>query len=289
MGYDALAEINPNLIMLSTSLMGATGPLATFAGFGNLAGALTGFYEVTGWPGRSPAGPFLAYTDYIVPTFMVPLLMAALEERDRSGVGQHLDFAQAEAAIHFLSSAVLEQTVNRVARTRSGNASSFMAPHSMYPTAGDDEWVAVVCETDQQWRYLAGLLGRDDLAELTVAQRLDRVGELDAMVSEFAVARDGAEVETALQEIGVPAHRVQNADGCFVDPQLVHRGHWMTVEHPVHDEMVVEAPRFILERTPHVVTRSGPSMGEHNDHVLRDVLGYDDDRVVELAIAGAIG
>lgn len=289
LGYEVLREINPGLIMLSTSLMGQTGSLATFAGFGNLAGAISGFYEVTGWADRAPAGPFLAYTDYIVPNFMVPLMVAALEQRERDGVGQHLDFAQAEASIHFLSSAVLEHTVNGEARSRLGNADSFLAPHGVYPAAGEDAWVAIVCETDRQWRSLAEVLGRDDLADLTIEQRLARESELDGLLVGWTADQQAADVEAALQELGVASHRVQNADGCFADPQLVHRGHWMTVEHPTHDHMVVEAPRFQLSGTPHVVTRSGPSLGEHNDHILRDVLGYDDDRVVELAIAGAIG
>jgi len=289
LGYENLREINPSLIMLSTSLMGQTGPLSTFAGFGNLAGAVTGFYEVTGWPDRAPAGPFLAYTDYIVPNFMVPLLCAALEERELVGVGQHLDFAQAEASIHFLSSAVLEHTVNGAARTRTGNADPFLAPHSMFRCSGEDEWVAVVCESDAQWRELTSVLDRGDLADLTTTERLDREAEIDEVIGRWTSERSPAAVEDTLQAVGVPAHRVQNADGCFADPQLAHRRHWMRVEHPIHDEMVVEAPRFQLSRTPHVVTRSGPTLGEHNDQVLRDVLGYDDDRVIELAISGAIG
>ncbi|MDG2114043.1 MAG: CoA transferase, partial [Actinomycetota bacterium] len=289
LGYEVLREINPQLIMLSTSLMGQTGPLATFAGFGNLAGAISGFYEVTGWPDRAPAGPFLAYTDYIVPNFMVPLMVAALEQRERDGSGQHLDFAQAEASIHLLSSAVLEHTVNGEARSRLGNADPFMAPHGVYPSRGDDAWVAIVCETDRQWRSLAGVLGRADLADLGLEQRLAKEAQLDELVSAWTADQPAGDVDAALQAAGIAAHRVQNADECFSDPQLVHRGHWMTVEHSIHDHMVVEAPRFQLSATPHVVTRSGPSLGEHNDHILREVLGYDDERVVELAIAGAIG
>jgi crotonobetainyl-CoA:carnitine CoA-transferase CaiB-like acyl-CoA transferase len=289
LGYDTLRAINPRLVMLSTSLMGQSGPLSTFAGFGNLAGAITGFYEVTGWPDRSPAGPFLAYTDYVVPNFMVPLIVAALEQRERDGEGQHLDFAQAEAAIHFLTSAVLEHTVNGVGRSRMGNADPFFAPHGVYRAAGDDTWVAVACETDRQWQSLAGVLERLDLGDVPVAERLERSTELDGLITAYTSTRDPAAIEEELQSVGVPVHRVQNSDGCLVDPQLRHVGHWLTVEHPLHESMVIEAPRFRLSRTPHQVTRSGPLLGEHNDHVLREVLGYDDERVIELAIAGAIG
>ena len=307
-GWEALSARNPNLIMLSTSLMGQTGPLATFAGFGNLAGAITGYYEMTGWPDRAPAGPFLAYTDYVTPQFIVPLLLAALDARDADpdGRGQHLDFAQAEAAIHFLATEVLAHTVNGTAATRLGNADAFVCPHAMYPCGtGDadadnpleapDPWIAVACETEQQWESLCGVLETDghavpaELASLGAAGRVARSDDIDAVVGAWAAGRTPAGAETALQAAGVPAHAVQNGLGCFGDPQLIHRGHWMDVEHPVHDRMIVEAPRLQLSATPHAVTRSGPTLGEHNDYVLRDILGYDDDRIVELAVAGAIG
>ena len=80
-----------------------------------------------------------------------------------------------------------------------------------------------------------------------------------------------------------------NSKAAFADPQLQHRNHWLEVEHPVHKKMTVEAPRFQFSHTPHKVTRSGPSLGEHNDFVLRSILGYSDDEIINLAISGAIG
>lgn len=289
LGFDTLQKTNPRLVMLSTSLMGHSGPLSTFAGFGNLAGAITGFYEVTGWPDRPRAGPFLAYTDYVVPSFMVSLIVAALEQRDRQGVGQHLDFAQAEAAIHFLASAVLEYTVNGVAPSALGNDDRFICPHVVVPAEGEDRWVAVACETDDQWERLASVLGRDDLANLDLEGRVELKADLEELIATWVRTRSMEVAQDELQSCGVPAHAVQNSAECFADPQLIHRGHWVTVEHPVHDEMIVEATRFQLSRTPALVTRSGPSLGEHNDEVLRGVLGYDDERIAELAVAGAIG
>ena len=155
LAYDDLRQVNPGLIMMSTSLMGQTGPRREFAGFGNLAGAVSGFYELTGWPDRSPAGPFLAYTDYVAPRFAVAALLAALDLRRRTGCGQHLDLSQAEASIHFLAPAVLDHTVNGNHPTRLGNADPWIAPHGVYRCAGDDAWVAIACETDEQRRALA--------------------------------------------------------------------------------------------------------------------------------------
>jgi crotonobetainyl-CoA:carnitine CoA-transferase CaiB-like acyl-CoA transferase len=271
--YEVLHDVNPGLVMMSTSLMGQTGPLSTFAGFGNLAAAITGFYDLTGWPDRSPAGPFLAYTDYVAPRFSVAALLAALDWRRRTGQGQYLDLSQAEAAIHFLAPAILDHTVNGANPTRMGNRDRYLEPHGVYRCAGDDSWVAIVCETDDQRRALAAEVG----------------GLSDEEISLWASTRLVADVETLLQAQHVPVHGVQNSAECWADPQLLHRNHYLTVHHPVHESCVVEGPRVVLSRTPGHVRRAGAAIGEHNDVVLRDFLGYDDDRIANLVIAGALG
>ena len=187
-----------------------------------------------------------------------------------------------------------------------GNADAFMCPHAMYPCdAGDaepdnpleppDPWVAIVCETEHHWESLCRVLDADghavpaELAGQDAAGRLGRADEIDAIVGGWAAQRTPAEAEAALQAAGIPSHANQNSVGCFADPQLSHRGHWLEVEHPLYERMVVEAPRLQLSATPHAITRSGPSLGEHNDFVLREILNYDDDRIVQLALANAIG
>ncbi|MFN0030304.1 MAG: CoA transferase [Acidimicrobiales bacterium] len=289
LGWERLRQINPQLIMVSTSLMGQSGPLASFAGFGNLAGAVTGFYELTGWPDRSPAGPFLAYTDYLAPRLTVPAILAALAWRRRHGVGQHIDFSQAEAAIHFLSSTILESTVNGVSRRRAGNADPHLAPHGVYASTGTDRWLAVACETDAQWSALAQVLDRGDLAGLSTAERLARQDELDQLVAGWVADRSDADGEAALIAAGVPAHRVQNSPELAADPQVAHRGHFLTVPHPVHGTMVVEAARQQLSRTPALARRAGPTLGEHTHQVLTELLAYTDEQIASLAIAGALG
>jgi benzylsuccinate CoA-transferase BbsF subunit len=215
-------------------------------------------------------------------------VLGALEWRRRSGRGQLVDLSQAESSIHFLAPALVEAEAAGFRWTRMGNADRFAAPHAVYPAEGSDAWVAVVCETDAQWRALAGVLGRDDLAGLGPAERLGREAELDRLVAGFTASRPIAEIEARLQAAGVPVHGVQNSAGCAADPQLIERAHFRTVAHPVHRTCVVEGPRLRLSRTPGDVRRAGPSLGEDNDVVLRELLGYDDDRVTELVISGAL-
>jgi benzylsuccinate CoA-transferase BbsF subunit len=141
--YESLKKIKPDIIMISSCLMGQTGPMAKFAGFGNLAAALTGFFNLTGWPDRVPAGPFSAYTDYVAPRFTAISILAALDHRRRTGQGQYIDQSQAEATLHCLSPAILDYTVNGHVQEALGNRDLYFAPHGVYPSAGSDRWVTI--------------------------------------------------------------------------------------------------------------------------------------------------
>ena len=267
--------------------MGQTGPERTFAGFGNLAGAVTGFYELTGWPDRAPAGPFLAYTDYTSPRFMVAAVLAALDWRRRSGQGQLIDLSQAESSIHFLAPALVEAQVDGFYWSRLGNADRFLAPHAVYPARGTDTWVAVVCETDEQWAALAGVLGRADLAGLGGEERLARAAELDELVASFTAAGRSARSRNASRPSASPSTACRTAPSAPPTPSWS-SGSTSAGRPPGAPDLRGRGTRLRLSRTPGRVERAGPSLGEDNDVVLRELLGYDDDRVTDLVIAGAL-
>ena len=281
LGYETLRRIKPDLIMLSTCLMGQTGPLARFAGFGNLAAALTGFYEVTGWPDRAPAGPFGADTDYLAPRFNACAVLAAREHRRRTGQGQHIDLSQAEASLHFLAPALLDYTVNGNVVTRDGNRDAEFAPHGVYACAGEDRWVAIAVRDERDWRALCEEMGCPELADRR------RSAEAEAALAAFSAKRTPEAVEARLQERGVPAGVVAGSPECLRDPQLAHRGHFLPVTHPDRP-CSVEGPRFTLSRTPARVGGQAPTFGLDSQWVLETLLGYDDERISELVIAGAL-
>ena len=285
-----LLEANPHLIVCSTTLFGQSGPLSPIPGFGNMGAATGGYYELTGWADRLPAGPFLAYTDATSPRLTAALLMAALDYRERTGEGMLLDFSQAEGGIHFLTEAVLDQEVNGFAQSRMGNADRWMAPHSVYECAhGEkDEWVAIACEDDGQWQALAQAIGKDELANLEVPERLEREEELDQILKDWCLPRDAAETTEFLQAAGVPAHQVQNSPEVTSDEQLIHRNHFVEVPHEIYDTTWAEQYGFRLSRSDGTPTRSGPLWGEHNFEILSDLLGYDGDQIADLVIAGVL-
>ena len=290
LGHDDLREANPDLVAVSTTLFGHSGPLSPIPGFGNMGAAMGGYYELTGWPDRLPAGPFLAYTDATSPRLTAALVMAALDWQDRHGTGLSIDFSQAEGGIHFLTEAILDQVVNGHGQTRSGNSDRFFAPHGAYPCgeADADDWIAIACETDDQWRALASFLGREDLASLTVAERQARSAELDELISAHTSGRGPAELHSALQAAGVPAHHVQNSPEVTTDPQLVHRDHFHQVPHDIYGHSWAEQYGFRLSRSDGTPRRAGPLWGEHNFDILTEILGYDGDQVAELVIAGVL-
>lgn len=184
--YEQLRKIKPDIIMLSSCLMGQTGPIAKIAGYGNMAAAISGFHNLTGWPDRPPAGPFGAYTDYISPRFSAMAILAALDYRRRTGEGQYIDQSQSECSLHFLGPAILDYTVNGRVRVRAGNTDHVFAPHGVYPVAGEDKWIAIVCRTDDDWRRFCAAVGRDELAAdsryASIPSRLEHRETLDAII-----------------------------------------------------------------------------------------------------------
>ena len=287
-GYQTLREANPRLIMLSSCLMGQSGPMSTYSGFGTAGAAIAGFYPLAGWPDRAPTGPFGAYSDYPSPRFAVAALLGALEWRRRTGEGQYVDYSQMEGAAQLIAPAILDDAVNHRTASRHGNEDPWMTPHAVYPVAGEDRWVAIACETDDQWRVLAQELGRADLADLSLDQRRGRQSELDALIGAFTSARKGEDVEAELQARGVPVHRVLYAPELVEDPQLRHRNHFVQVPHPIHGTSWAEGSSIQLSRTPGSPKWAGPTFGQHLHEVLADILRYDDDRIAELISAGAL-
>ncbi|MFT5530536.1 MAG: crotonobetainyl-CoA:carnitine CoA-transferase CaiB-like acyl-CoA transferase [Candidatus Poriferisodalaceae bacterium] len=288
--YEALRVVNPKLIMVSSCLMGHSGPLSDYPGFGTAGASMAGFYPITGWPDRLPAGPYVAYTDYTSPRFTVAAILAAVEHLEHTGEGQHIDFSQMEAALHMTAPLFLDDELHGRTATRNGNADPAMAPHVVVPTApeGGDRWIAIACENDEQWATLAALMGRDDLSSLRLDERLDRRVELEQILGAWTASQEPLTLQEILQSHGVPAHQVQNSTECVADPQLIHREQFRTVPHQTYGDSFVEGPAFTLSRSDYGPLWAGPTLGQHTFEVLTEFLGYDGDKVADIVAAGCI-
>lgn len=290
--YPALRRENQGLVMVSSSLFGQKGPLAALAGFGNMAAAMAGFTELTGWPDRAPSGPFGSYTDYFSGEFIAAAVLAGLEHRSRTGRGIHVDHSQFESALRLLAPELLESSLTGRSVGRRGNRDPQMAPHGVYPAAGHDEWIALATRDDLEWKRFCGAFQQRDLAGderfASLEARKSNEDALDRIVAAWTSKRRAADCEALLQGVGVPASVVQGSVLCADDPQLRHRRHFVALEHPIHGSTFVEGARFRLSRTPGGPARCAPTLGRDNDFVLRGILGYDEGTIEELGRSGAL-
>jgi benzylsuccinate CoA-transferase BbsF subunit len=289
--YDSLREVNPSVIMLSSCLNGQTGPHRELAGFGTMGQQIAGFGALAGWPDRPPAGAPGAYTDYIAPKFTAAAILAALDHRRRTGVGQYIDFSQGEASMNFLCSAILDYTVNGHILERSGNASPDFAPHGVYPAAGEDRWVAIAATNDEQWAGLCRAIGgalADEARFRTNESRLANQQPLEEAIAAWTGTREVEEIERALQAEGVPVHRLVTTFDAYEDPQLAAREHFVQVEHGELGTVTVENSRMRFSATPAGVTKAGPTFGQHNQQVLTEFLGLGEEEYVELLAEGVL-
>jgi crotonobetainyl-CoA:carnitine CoA-transferase CaiB-like acyl-CoA transferase len=290
LGYQALRAIKPDLIMLSTSLMGQSGPYAEFGGYGNVGAAMAGFQNIVGWPDALPVGPFGPYTDYVGPRFALVALLAALDRRGRDGQGRWLDISQAEAGMQFLSPQIADFSATGTVVDANGNRDAQMAPHGVFPCAGEDRWIAITVRSDAEWRCLAGIVGgvAADSSFGTLAGRKAAEDRLEAALVAWTATRTAESIQAELQSRGIPAHVAANSADMIRDPQLIHRNHFVRLPHERGGESVIEASRFVLSETPAAYCRTAPGYGRDNGYVLGTLLGYDVERIRQLAERGVL-
>jgi crotonobetainyl-CoA:carnitine CoA-transferase CaiB-like acyl-CoA transferase len=289
--WEALSAGRPELIMLSTSLRGDTGPERGYTGFGTHGAALAGLLGITGWPDRPPIGPWGAYTDFIAQRYGIAALAAALHHRALTGRGQRIDLSQIEAAIHFVEPLLLDCAVNGRVAGPSGHASPYACPHGVYRCAGHERYVAIAVETPVQWEALRCAAPLDEFADpalRALAARSAKRDALEARLADWCAAHDAFALAERLRRTGVPAYAVLRPTDLFEDPQLGARGFFVPIEHPVMGMTRCDGFASRFSRTPARLRSPAPLLGEHTHGVLRDLLGYSDEEITELAIAGAL-
>ena len=291
--FDTAKSLNESIIMVSTSLMGQSGPLSSMAGYGYHASGFSGFHEVTGWPDLPPDGPWTAYTDATSPRCMASTIMAAIDHRRRTGEGQYIDASQLEASLHFLSPQILDWNANGSQPKRLGNRSEVFAPHGVYRCSGEDQWCAIAVETKSQWKALCEIIDRPawstDPRFLDSKGRLKHHDELDEGMGQWTAEKTPVEVMNLLQSVGVPAGAVQRSSDLLQDPQLGHREFWRYLEHPETGKLPYTGHSFNIDGHKNGPRFHPPLLGEHNQHVMSDLLKMSDDEITDAVIAGAIG
>jgi crotonobetainyl-CoA:carnitine CoA-transferase CaiB-like acyl-CoA transferase len=283
LGWETIQRENPRAILIESCLMGQSGPWRSFTGFGNLAASVTGYMTLACERGGIPSGPWAAYTDFIAVRYNTLALLGAIAEQQRTGRGQRIDQSQAESALHFAAPGYLDYRVNGRVVRGCGNEDESYFPHDVFACAGEDRWVAISVRDDPDWRALCAEMQREDL----ITRRGERAA-VNEVVAAWCREREAGAIERALQARGVPAHEALDTAGLYECPQMQHRGHWIECEHSIYQTTHVEHGRVKLSACEPLRPKAAIHFGRDNDAVLKGILGYSEERIVELREKGVL-
>jgi benzylsuccinate CoA-transferase BbsF subunit len=282
LGYAALSEVKHDIIYLSSSACGQTGPDREHVGYAPHFAGKAGLSFVTGyedWPPSVLGGAF----DLRSATTAAFAIVAALLYRQRTGEGQYIDLASEEAMAILNSDALLDYAMNGRVRMRKGNKHDQMAPHNCYRCRGDDNWITIAVANEQEWSALCRAMGEPGLAQdprfSSAETRWRNQDQLDELIGDWTSNQDHYELMHKLQAAGVAATPSLSNKALFNDPHLKARKAFTQVEHPVLGKDWVLAPPWRLSGTPASIRRHGPLLGEHNHEVFERRLGMSRDEI----------
>ncbi len=274
--YKALRWVKPDVIMCSIPGYGLDGPRRDWLAYGTTLDCHCGLAALMGYKGGPPHRFGFAIGDPIGGMFAAVAILAALEHRAKTGEGQQIDAAQAEAIPHVIGEAFLDWSMNRRTPERRGNRDDAFVPQGVYRCRGVDRWLALSVRHDADWRALCRAVGRPELAcdprYATVTARREREHEIDGLLGAWTERREPGAAMRRLQREGVPASLVFSSRDLVLDPHLRSRGYFQVVEaagwaRPQHGQS------FKLSRTPGRIRGPAPRFGQHNQYVFRQLLG----------------
>ncbi len=274
LGYEDLAEINPQIIYCGMPAMGMTGPEKDYVAFGVSIEQLAGIVALQGYEDSdSPQKSGINYGDPIAGMTAAGSVITALIQREKTGRGQLVDISQREGAAGLIGEVVMDYAMNGRPPKRYGNHHPWMAPHNVYRAQGDDAWAVIACRDDADWRRLAEAMERPELASdprfATQLARKQNEAELDRIVGEWVAPQAPLAVQERLQASGVPAARVAHVEEIPDDPHVQERGMWKRLRYP-HNGLT-----YPLQQAPWLFLRGGqpevrpaPFKGADTEYVL---------------------
>lgn len=285
--YEELRKINPGIILLQLPGVGGDGPWSSKRTLGNLLMAASGLNFLAGFPGRSPRGMGVAYPDFTSPHLLVTTILAALRAREQTGTGREIELSQLSATVSLAGAEWMHFAHTGELPPRPGNTDQNYSPHGVYRTTGEDEWVALAVDGDRQWLALIEAMGRPELADddrfSNHVQRKLNESELDKIISNWTATGDRWDLATRLQRVGIAASPVENLQD-LIEIDEGFSSHYQHIHQPSDPEWDIavtgEPIRFTDEQT-RIIERA-PMLGEHNEYVLREVLGLSQEECDEL-------
>jgi len=296
--YDELRAVRPDIIYVSNSGFGHTGPYVDYKTFGPIVQAICGLTFSSGLGDGAPAGWGFSYMDHMGGNIMALAVLAAIAHRNRTGEGQWVDMSCTEAGLTLAGPDLLDFTVNDRPLRRPGLPDSnrsrnpAMAPHGIYPTSEPDRWLAIACRDDVDWGRLAVVIGEpwaDEERWRTLTGRLTHQDELDESIAQWSRGRERLPLAAELRGAGVPGAIVALPEERIDhDVATAEWGLWPEVHHPEIGRVRVDGVPVHLSETDWVIERGAPCLGEHNKEVFGQLLGLTDDELKQLAQEGII-
>lgn len=291
LGYEAMSQLNPGLIMARVSGYGQTGPMSAKAGYAVVGEAMGGLRYVTGEPDRPPARAGVSIGDSLAGLHAALGVMMALHARQKSGHGQVVDASIYESVLAIMENTITEYVLTGYVRERFGSALPGIAPSNAYPTKGG-EMVVIGANQDTLFARLCVAMGRPDMAEdprfKGHAARGENQVELDAIIAGWTVERAADEVLALMDEHQIAAGRVYRAPDMLTDPHFAARNSIVETPHPVFGSVKMQNAFPRLTDTPGAVRWAGASLGEHTDEILTDVAGLSAEAISDLRTRGLV-
>ena len=294
LGYEDLAALNPGLIYCSVTGFGQTGPYSERPGYDFMIQGMGGVMSITGerddLPGGGPQRVGIPIADIMTGMYATVAICAALAHREKSGSGQHLDLALLDTQVGILANQGMNYLATGVTPGRIGNAHPNIVPYQPFKTRDGD--VILACGNDNLFNKFCEVAGCPHLARdprfATNSKRVENREAITALLAEVFARRTTKEWCEALETAGVPNGPINNLKQVFEEPQVVARGMKIELEHPLAGRVPLIASPMKFSGTPLAHEAAPPTLGEHTDEVLRDLLGLDETAIARLRKAGAI-
>ncbi|MHB1342816.1 MAG: CaiB/BaiF CoA transferase family protein [Thermoleophilia bacterium] len=292
--YEEFSRANPQIIMASMSAMGQTGPWRDHVAFGPSLQALAGLTYLSSYDDTHPVGLGYAYGDHVIGLYGALAVLAAIENRSRTGRGCRIDVSGYEALCTLVAPALMRESIGEAPVRPRGNLSdgADACPCGCYPVLGEDRWCVISASTEDEWLALCRVLGRPDLPgddrfRIASARRANEA-ELDGVIARWTAERTAEEVVALLQEAGVPAGVVQSAEDLANDPHLAARSFFVPLEHPVLGRTRADRTPIRCAHDQPTEWKAAPRLGEDNRYVFGELLGLTEEEFARYSREGVI-
>ena len=285
--HKSLQEIKHDIISISLTAAGESGPLKNSLLYAPSIISLGGLGSLIGYYGENtPMQVMSPYGDANSSIHGAFAVIVALWHREMSGEGQHIELSESECTTSLLGEAIMEYIMNGRSMGLQGNHHPAISPHGTYPCKGKDKWISIAIKTDEEWRQFCKAIGRTDWIDDTrftdMYGRLNNRRELDKLIRSVTINYEPYELTGILQDVKVAATPVMNIEDQYSDPHYRQRKTYVEIEHPLIGTEILPGVPFRMSKTPGDIRRPAPSIGEHNQYVLTELLHLSPDKTKEL-------